>query len=181
MRRRRRRPRRRPNSSQGTIVISQPCRASRLIGSRTALCSEAAVTRWLPRRVAARASPLIARLFDSVAPEVKTISRASAPMARATCSRARSTASAASQPNRCETLAGIAVKLSEIRNHGLDDPGIGPRRRMIVKVDRVRPHAIPPLSRQPDCVSDQITRLCVNSPPHLSDHTPPAPLFPLAP
>ena len=45
-------------------------------------------------------APLIARLFDSVAPEVNTISRASAPIARATCSRARSTASAASHPKR---------------------------------------------------------------------------------
>ena len=65
------------------------------------------MTRWLPRRVDAWATPLMARLFDSVAPEVKTISRACAPRAAATCSRARSTASLASQPKRCEMLAAL--------------------------------------------------------------------------
>ena len=50
---------------------------------------------------------MIARLFASVAPEVKTISRGSAPIRCATCARARSTASAASQPKRCEPLAGL--------------------------------------------------------------------------
>ena len=52
-------------------------------------------------------TPLIARLFASVAPEVKTTSRGSAPISAATCARARSTASAASQPNRCEPLAAL--------------------------------------------------------------------------
>ena len=41
----------------------------------------------------------------------------------------------------------IAIKLSEIRQHRLDDPGIGPRRRMVVEVDRVGPHAIPPVCK----------------------------------
>jgi hypothetical protein len=41
---------------------------------------------------------LIARLFDSVAPEVKTISRSSAPISRATWWRAASTAAATSLP-----------------------------------------------------------------------------------
>ena len=44
------------------------------------------------------ATPLIARLFDSVAPLVKTISFALAPMQPATCRRAASTASSAFQP-----------------------------------------------------------------------------------
>ena len=103
----------RPRPRPCRLVAGNNCarpslrRASRFIGSRTALCSEAAVTRCLPRRIEAWATPLMARLFDSVAPDVKMISRASAPMARATCSRARSRASAASQPNRCEVLAAL--------------------------------------------------------------------------
>ena len=64
-----------PCSSHGTMVTSQPSRANRLNGSSTALCSLAAVTRCLPREVEACATPLMARLFDSVAPEVKMISR----------------------------------------------------------------------------------------------------------
>ena len=40
---------------------------------------------------------------------------------------------------------GIAVMLSEIRKHRLDDPGVGPRRRMVVEVDRRGPHVILPL------------------------------------
>jgi hypothetical protein len=40
----------------------------------------------------------MARLFDSVAPLVQTISRGSAPISAATCSRAISTASSAAQP-----------------------------------------------------------------------------------
>ena len=71
-----------PCSSQGTTVRSQPSRASRFIGSRTALCSVAAVTRWLPFRLRWASAPLIARLFASVAPEVKTISFGSAPISR---------------------------------------------------------------------------------------------------
>ena len=42
--------------------------------------------------------PLIAMLFDSVAPDVKTISLLSAPTRLATCSRAASDALSASQP-----------------------------------------------------------------------------------
>ena len=97
----------RPVSSQGTTVTSQPSRPSRFIVSSTALCSAAEVTRWLPFRFRAWAAPLIARLFDSVAPDVKTISLGSAPIAPATCCRARSTASPASQPKRCEMLAAL--------------------------------------------------------------------------
>ena len=96
-----------PHASGATTVRSQPSRASRLSGSSTALCSVAAVTRWFPFRLRAGSTPLIARLLASVAPEVKTISLGSAPIKAATCSRARSTASAASQPNRCETLAAL--------------------------------------------------------------------------
>ncbi len=41
----------------------------------------------------------MARLSDSVAPEVKTISLSEAPMSAATCLRACSTAASAFQPN----------------------------------------------------------------------------------
>ena len=75
--------------------------------SSTDLCSVAAVTRCLPFRLRAWAAPLIARLLDSVDPDVKMRSLDSAPIAPATCPRARSTASAASQPNRCEMLAAL--------------------------------------------------------------------------
>jgi hypothetical protein len=54
-----------------------------------------------------RAAPLIARLFDSVAPEVKMISFASAPISSAHCSRAFSTASSASQPKAWLRLPGL--------------------------------------------------------------------------
>ena len=51
------------------------------------------------RRGAPPRCPLIARLFDSVAPLVKTTSRSRPPMSDATCSRACSTALPAFQPN----------------------------------------------------------------------------------
>jgi hypothetical protein len=47
------------------------------------------------RRGSARAAPISARLSDSVAPLVQTISSARAPMASASCSRATCTADAA--------------------------------------------------------------------------------------
>jgi len=49
----------------------------------------------------------MARLSLSVAPLVKMISFASAPMSRATCSRAFSTAASAFQPKACEWLAAL--------------------------------------------------------------------------
>ncbi len=55
-----------------------------------------------------RAAPLMARLLDSVAPEVKTTSRGSAPISSATCSRAASTAASAARPIACSTLPGLA-------------------------------------------------------------------------
>jgi hypothetical protein len=55
-------------------------------------------------------------LFDSVAPDVQTISRGSAPTSAATCSRAFSTAASASQPQAWLREAGLP-KCS--RNHGI--------------------------------------------------------------
>ena len=62
---------------------------------------------WPPFSLKSRATPRIARLSDSVAPEVKTISFAEAFIARATCSRAASTAASASQPKTWPREAGL--------------------------------------------------------------------------
>ena len=67
-------------------------------GSRTAGCSTFVVMMWLPRRVYARAMPVIARLSLSVAPEVKMISFSFAPRARATVRRDSRSARSASMP-----------------------------------------------------------------------------------
>ena len=75
------------------------------------MCSVASVTtrrRPSPCEAAKRAAPLMAMLFASVAPEVKTISRASAPTSAATSARAASTASSAARPIACSTLCGLA-------------------------------------------------------------------------
>ena len=53
------------------------------------------------------ATPLMARLFDSVAPEVKMISLPLAPIRAATWSRASSTAASAFQPNGWLRLAAF--------------------------------------------------------------------------
>ena len=55
-----------------------------------------------------RAAPLIAMLFASVAPEVKTISRGSAPIRAAMWARASSTAASAARPMACSALCGLA-------------------------------------------------------------------------
>ncbi len=75
--------------------------------SITALCSVTHVMMWLPFSRYISAAPLIARLSDSVAPLVKTISFAFAPMRSATCLRALSTASSASHPNGWLRLAAF--------------------------------------------------------------------------
>ena len=49
----------------------------------------------------------MAMLLLSVAPEVSTISRGSAPISAATSARAASTASAASWPMPCSALCGL--------------------------------------------------------------------------
>ena len=133
-----------PCSSQGTIVTSHPSRASRLMGSRTALCSEAAVTRCLPRRVAACATPLMAMLFDSVAPEVKMISRGVRSQGRGDLF-----AGAVDGLGRlpAESMRGarrISIQLSEIRQHGFDHAGIGAGGCVVIEVNRFVPHAKPP-------------------------------------
>ena len=70
-----------------------PCACSARTGSSTDLCSVASVTRCglAPRCAASRAVPVIARLFDSVAPDVKMMSSGAAPISEATCAREVST------------------------------------------------------------------------------------------
>ena len=75
--------------------------------SSTALCSVCAVMMWLPRSLWNSAAPLIARLSDSVAPDVQTISLPDAPISAPTWSRAASTAFSAVQPKLCERLAAL--------------------------------------------------------------------------
>ena len=52
-------------------------------------------------------APRTARLFDSVAPEVNTMSSGRAPISAATCARASSTAACASWPKACCRLEGL--------------------------------------------------------------------------
>lgn len=95
-------------SGPGTMrVISNPLRSRCRQESRTALCSMADVTMWRPWSACAATAPLIARLSDSVAPEVQTISRGSALMRSATWTRACSTASSASRPKLWNRDAGL--------------------------------------------------------------------------
>ena len=98
-----------PWPSTGSTVAPIPSRSSCATGSSTALCSVARVTTWDPRpaRFAARASPSSARLFDSVAPLVNTISLGEAPRKAATWPRAVSVARRASMPMRWPRLAAL--------------------------------------------------------------------------
>ena len=105
--------------------------------SSTALCSVTTVMMWSPfSPVHLAPTPLIARLLDSVAPLVKTISCAVAPISAAICSRAASTASSASQPNEWLRLAALPKRSREVRQHRLEHARIDRRRRVVVHVDR---------------------------------------------
>jgi hypothetical protein len=90
-----------PSGDTPSTVSFHPSCSSRRQESSTDLCSVATVMMWSPRSRIARAAPLIARLFDSVAPLVKTISPAEALSSDAIFARAASTASCASHPKAC--------------------------------------------------------------------------------
>ena len=77
----------------------------------------------------------MARLLLSVAPLVKTISLASAPMAAAMDWRDVVDCLAGFVAERVSDAAGVAVLLGEIGQHRLDDAGIDPRRGVVVHVD----------------------------------------------
>ena len=69
----------------------------------------------------------MARLSDSVAPEVKTISLPLAPMSAATCSRASSTAFSAVQPKlwlRLAALPNFSVKYGSIASRTRGSTGV---------------------------------------------------------
>ena len=87
----------------------------------------AVVTTWRPRGASERAAPRIARLSDSVAPDVKTISSGCAPTSAATCARPSATACAASWPNTCCRLDGLpncSVKYGSIAESTCGSTGV---------------------------------------------------------
>ena len=95
--------------------------------SITALCSVTAVMMWLPFSRYISATPLMARLLDSVAPLVKTISFGLAPIRSAICLRALSTASSASHPNgwlRLAALPKCSVKYGSIASTTRGSTGV---------------------------------------------------------
>ena len=84
-----------PYPSTGRYVTAKPCSSSHSQVWVIAWCSTADVMMWFPFPRCANATPLSAQLSDSVPPLVKKISSGSAPIAAATCVRARPTASRA--------------------------------------------------------------------------------------
>ena len=73
-----------PASTPSLVTSIAPSASSAAQTSSTAVCSVAIVTTWRPRGWSARTAPAIARLLDSVAPLVKTMSRGRAPISDAT-------------------------------------------------------------------------------------------------
>ena len=93
-----------------------------------ARCSIVVVTMCVPFSRYISATPLSARLMDSVPPEVNTISLGSrAPISAASSSRARSTAPSASQPKGWLRLAGwpnFSVKYGIIASRTRGSTGV---------------------------------------------------------
>ena len=103
------------------------------------MCSVATVIirrRRSPILVANRAAPLMAMLLISVAPEVKMISRASAPIrlqpARARFLDGRFRLAA----HHVLDAMGVPVVVGEPRQHRLEHAGIAARGRLIIQIDR---------------------------------------------
>src|SRR5271156_4876878 len=94
---------------------------------------------WLPRSRYISAIPLMARLLLSVAPEVKMISLAVAPISLAICSRAVSTPCSASQPKEWLRLGGVADFSVEKGRHAPPQPrGVGLGGGVFINVNRHR-------------------------------------------
>ena len=85
----------------------------------------------------ARATPRTARLSDSVAPEVKTISSAAAPMSAATWSRAGSTAPRASCRRRGSGWTGLPKRSQKYGSIAVEHQRIHRRGGVMVEVDAV--------------------------------------------
>ena len=94
------------------------------------------VMMWLPFSAYISATPLMARLSDSVAPLVKTISLGVAPIRSAICWRAFSTACSASQPKVWLRLAALPNFSREVGQHGLEHARIERRGGVVVHVYR---------------------------------------------
>ena len=126
----------------------------------TAWCSTAEVTiRW-PRALPAQAAPLSARLFASVPPEVKTISRASAFRRAATRSWASSSAARAGAPEAVRR-ARVAERLGQERQHRVEDLAPERGRRRVVEVDRHGRDCTPRPSPAP---ADAVSPIAVRRP-----------------
>ena len=122
----------RPSAFTGKYVTRRPDFSRCLHVSSTALCSVTAVMMWLPFSRYISATPLSARLFDSVAPEVKIISFAVAPISFAIC-YARSLHRLFRLPAEAVVAARRVAELRrQIRQHRLKHPRIERRRRMVV-------------------------------------------------
>ena len=83
------------------------------------------------------ATPLIARLFDSVAPLVQTIAVAVSPLSSAaTCTRAWSTAASAAQAERVPAAGGVAEDFHEERAHRLKHARVDGGGGVVVEINR---------------------------------------------
>src|SRR5213593_3452368 len=147
----------RPSGCTGTYVTSEPCRSRRLATSRPARCSMTVVTMWFPFSRYISATPLRARLIDSVPPDVNTISFGSrAPISAASWLRAVSTAASASHPKGWFRLAGwpyFWVKYGSIASTTRGSAGVVDCASM--KIGNVT--AIASLSSLPPCLSNHFT------------------------
>ena len=127
-----------PSDPTGRNTGSNPSAARSATDSRTHLCSVATVRSAgarFPRLAAIRAAPLIAMLFDSVAPEVKMISRASAAISSATCARACFDGRFRLAAHHVLHAMGVAVVLREPRQHRFDYARVTPRGGLIIEID----------------------------------------------
>ena len=124
-----------PVARPRTRVTSKPSRSRLRHGSSTAGCSIAVVTMWRPLAARARAAPRRARLSDSVAPEVNTISSGAAPTSAATARARASTAACGLLAEHVAAARGVAEALAEVGQHRRDHRGIDGRGGVVVEVD----------------------------------------------
>ncbi len=113
-----------PFRSTGRTVTSYPALRSGIKAFITEKCSTSETTTCRFPAPAPSAAPRTARLFDSVAPEVKTISPAFAPISAATSALAWSTARSAACPWLVDVGGRVAVPFEEVRTHRLEDAGV---------------------------------------------------------